>query len=154
MTTALLNSIYPLILAELRALLEQNHTCSEGVWLVTYKKATGKSRFDYYGAVKEALCFGWIGSRPNKLDEERSMLWFAPRKVGTDWSALNRQRVEELIAAGRMMPAGLAKIEAAKQDGSWTALDAIEALEIPSDFDMRWMRTRWPTNTLRPSHGQ
>lgn len=134
MTTTPPNSIHPLTLAEWRAWLEQNHTRSEGVWLVTYKKATGKSRFDYDDAVKEALCFGWIDSRPNKLDEDRSMLWFAPRKAGAGWSALNKQRVEELVAAKRMTPAGMAKIEAAKQDGSWTALDAVEALEIPLDL--------------------
>jgi uncharacterized protein YdeI (YjbR/CyaY-like superfamily) len=68
------NSIHPLTLAEWRAWLEQNHMRSEGVWLITYKKATGKSRFEYDEAVKEALCFGWIDSKPNKLDEERSIL--------------------------------------------------------------------------------
>jgi uncharacterized protein YdeI (YjbR/CyaY-like superfamily) len=62
------------------------------------------------------------------------MLWFAPRKPRTGWSAPNKQRVEALIADGRMAPAGLAKIEAAKQDGSWSALDAVEALEIPPDL--------------------
>lgn len=63
------------------------------------------------------------------------MLWFAPRKSGTGWSKLNKERVERLIAQGLMLPAGLAKVEAAKRDGSWTALDAIEALEIPPDLD-------------------
>jgi uncharacterized protein YdeI (YjbR/CyaY-like superfamily) len=62
------------------------------------------------------------------------MLWLAPRKPGTGWSALNKKRIEAMIAAGLMMPAGLAKIEAAKQDGSWEALDAIERLEIPPDL--------------------
>ncbi len=80
------------------------------------------------------MCFGWIDSKPNKLDDERSMLWFAPRKSKTGWSKLNKERVERLIAQGLMTPAGLAKVEAAKQDGSWNALDAIEALEIPPDL--------------------
>lgn len=62
------------------------------------------------------------------------MLWLAPRQPGSGWSAVNKERVERLIAAGLMTPAGLAKIEAAKQDGSWNALDAIEALEIPPDL--------------------
>lgn len=62
------------------------------------------------------------------------MLWFAPRKAGTGWSKLNKTRVEKLLQAGLMTPAGLAKIEAAKQDGSWTALDAVEELTIPADL--------------------
>ena len=130
------NSIHPLTRAEWRLWLEQHHTQNEGVWLIGYKKATGKSRFDYDEAVEEALCFGWIDSKPNKLDEERSLLWFAPRKLGTGWSKLNKERTERLIQQGLMMPAGLAKVEAAKTDGSWNALDAIEALEIPSDLEM------------------
>lgn len=128
------NSIHPLTRAEWRAWLEQNWTRTEGIWLISYKKDTGKPRFDYDEAVEEALCFGWIDSKPNKLDAERSLLWFAPRKPGTGWSKPNKDRVKKLIAAGLMTPAGLAKIEAAKQDGSWNALDAVEALEIPSDL--------------------
>ncbi|MBD2257401.1 YdeI/OmpD-associated family protein [Pseudanabaena sp. FACHB-2040] len=128
------NSTHPLTRAEWRAWLEGNHTRKEGVWLVSYKKNTGKPCFEYGDAVEEALCFGWIDSKPNKLDDERSLLWFAPRKSGTGWSKLNKERVERLLAAGLMAPAGLAKVEAAKKDGSWTALDAVEALEIPDDL--------------------
>ena len=128
------NSIHPLTRAEWRAWLEENHTRGEGVWLISYKKATGMSRMAYDEAVEEALCFGWVDSKPNKLDDERSLLWFAPRKPGTGWSKPNKERVARLIAAGLMAPAGLAKVEAAKADGSWAALDAVEALEIPSDL--------------------
>ena len=127
------NSIHPKTRAEWRSWLAQNYTRKEGIWLISYKKETGKLRFDYDEAVEEALCFGWIDSKPNKLDDERSLLWFAPRKPRTGWSKLNKDRVERLIAQELMMPAGLAKVEAAKQDGSWNALDAIEALEIPPD---------------------
>ena len=128
------NAVHPKTRAEWRAWLVQHHTQTTGVWLVSYKQATGKVRFDYDAAVEEALCFGWIDSKANKLDAERSMLWFSPRKPGTGWSRPNKQRIEKLLAAGLMMPAGLAKIEAAQQDGSWTALDAIENLEIPPDL--------------------
>ncbi|MGG6293215.1 YdeI/OmpD-associated family protein [Leptolyngbya sp. AN02str] len=128
------NSVHPQSRAEWRAWLAENHTRTEGVWLISYKKATGKPRFEYDEAVEEALCFGWIDSKPNSLDEERSLLWFAPRKRGTGWSKPNKERVERLLAAGLMAEAGMAKVEAAKQDGSWTALDAIEALEIPPDL--------------------
>lgn len=130
------NSIHPETRALWRDWLEQNHTRTEGIWLVTYKKATGKARFAYNDAVEEALCFGWIDSKPNKLDEERSLLWFAPRRAGTGWSKLNKERVERLLQQGLMMPSGLAKVEAAKADGSWNALDAIEALEIPPDLEL------------------
>jgi uncharacterized protein YdeI (YjbR/CyaY-like superfamily) len=128
------NATHPLSRAEWRAWLEANHTRTQGVWLVSYKKATGKPRVEYEEAVEEALCFGWIDSKANTLDDERSMLWMAPRKPRTGWSKPNKERVERLLAAGLLAPAGLAKIEAAKQDGSWNALDAVEALEIPPDL--------------------
>ena len=128
------NSVHPKTRAEWRRWLELNQTRAEGVWLISYKKATGKTRFEYDEAVEEALCFGWIDSKPNKLYDERSMLWFAPRKAGAGWSKINKARAEKMIQAGRMTPAGLAKIEAAKRDGSWSALDTIEALEVPPDL--------------------
>lgn len=128
------NSTHPKSRAAWRKWFEMNHTRAEGVWLISYKKATGKPRFEYEESVEEALCFGWVDSKPGKLDEERSMLWFAPRKVGSGWSKPNKERVEKLIKTGLMAPARLAKVEAAKQDGSWNALDAVEALEIPPDL--------------------
>lgn len=128
------NSIHPKTRAAWRKWLEKNHTRTQGVWLINYKKATGKPRFDYDDAVEEALCFGWVDSKGNKLDDERSMLWFAPRRARTGWSKPNKARVEKLIQSGKMTAAGLAKIEAARQDGSWNALDKIEALEIPPDL--------------------
>jgi len=136
MTEAPENSIHPIARAEWRAWLAENHTRTTGVWLVIYKKATGRPRVDYDEAVEEALCFGWIDSKGNKLDDERSLLWFAPRKAKTGWSKPNKERIERMLATGQMMPAGLAKIEAAKQDGSWSALDAVEALEIPADLEI------------------
>lgn len=129
------NSIHPETRAEWRAWLEQNHMRAKGIWFIAYKKSTGKPRVEYEESVEEALCFGWIDSKGSKLDEERSMQWFAPRKVGSNWSGPNKERVERMIAAGLMTPAGLTKIEAAKADGSWNALDAVEALEIPPDLE-------------------
>ncbi len=102
--------------------------------MIFYKKATGKPFVSYDDAVEEALCFGWVDSKPNKFDAERSMLWFAPRKGGSGWSKPNKDRVERMTAAGLMTLAGLAKVNAAKEDGTWTMLDAVEALEIPSDL--------------------
>ena len=128
------NSVHPLTRRAWRAWLAKHHGRDEGVWLISYKKASGKPRFEYDEAVEEALCFGWIDSRPNKLDDERSMLWFAPRKAGTGWSRLNKARIERAIAEGKMTPEGLARVEQAKRDGSWALLDAVEALEIPPDL--------------------
>jgi len=119
---------------EWRAWLEQNHTRAEGIWLITYKQSSGKPRVTYDESVEEALCFGWIDSKSRALDDERSMLWFAPRKRRTGWSKLNKERIARLIDAGLMAEAGLAKVEAARQDGSWNASDAVEALEIPADL--------------------
>ncbi len=84
--------------------------------------------------MEEALCFGWIDSTARTLDDERTMQWFAPRKPRSGWSTPNKERVARLITTGLLAPAGLAKIDAAKQDGSWSALDAVEALEVPPDL--------------------
>lgn len=129
-----LPSVHAETRAAWRAWLEVNHTQTEGVWLVTYKKATGKPYLSYDEMVSEALAFGWIDSVPRKLDDARTMLYFAPRKVGSGWSKPNKERVERLIASGQMTAAGLAKVEAAKRDGSWAALDGVERLELPGDL--------------------
>jgi uncharacterized protein YdeI (YjbR/CyaY-like superfamily) len=84
--------------------------------------------------VEEALCFGWVDSRPNKLDDERYMQLFSPRKAGSPWSRLNKQRVQALTEAGLMAPAGLVVVATAQADGSWTAYDAVEELVIPHDL--------------------
>jgi len=106
----------------------------ESIWLVTWKKAAGARYLPYGAIVDEALAFGWIDSLPRALDAERTMILLSPRKTGSSWSAVNRERVERLIAAGAMHPAGLARVAAAKADGSWSRLDAVEALTIPDDL--------------------
>ncbi len=121
--------------AELRAWLAQNHGQTDGVWLVTFKKHRPDKYLAYDELVEEAICFGWIDSLPRKLDEDRTMHWLSPRKPGSGWSRRNKERVERLLAAGLLEPAGLEKIEAAKPDGSWSAMDAIEDLEIPPDLE-------------------
>jgi uncharacterized protein YdeI (YjbR/CyaY-like superfamily) len=127
--------IHPKSRAEWRAWLVRNHGRTKGLWVVTYKKSTGLPRLTDDEIIDEALCFGWIDSKSKALDEKRSMFWCAPRKAGTGWSRRNKERVQKLIAAGEMADAGMAKIKAAKKDGSWTALDAVEALVIPQDFE-------------------
>ena len=134
MTNLPTNALQPATLADWRAWLADNHARPEGVWLITYRPAAGKTPFSYEQAVEEALCFGWIDGQANKLDDERTMLWFAPRRPGSGWARTNKARIERLIADGRMTPAGLSKIEAAQADGSWTLLDSVERLEVPDDL--------------------
>jgi uncharacterized protein YdeI (YjbR/CyaY-like superfamily) len=117
-----------------RAWLDEHHAASPGVWLVTWKKRSGHPHVPYDDVVEEALCFGWVDSLPRKLDEQRSQLLVTPRKRGSNWSRANKQRVERLHADGRMAPAGLAAVEAARADGSWTALDEVEDLVEPDDL--------------------
>jgi len=115
--------------------LEANHASKTGVWLIYYKKGSGKPRVAYDEAVEEALCFGWVDSRPNAIDEERYMQLFSPRKAKSPWSRLNKERVKRLIDAGLMTAAGLTKIEAAQADGSWGDYDTVEDLSVPSDLE-------------------
>jgi len=128
------DAVHPLTREAWRAWLEANHACTRGVWLVSFKQATGRPRMTYDVSVEEALCFGWVDSKPRKLDDERTMLYFAPRRPGSGWSRPNKERVARLEAAGLMAPAGAAKVAAARCDGSWTMLDAIEDLVVPDDL--------------------
>lgn len=120
--------------AEWRSWLRRNHRQVGGVWVVCYRKHVAELYVGVDALVEEALCFGWVDSKGRALDARRTMLWFAPRKARSGWSRINKERVARLIAADRMTAAGLAKIEAAKADGSWAALDAVEALVIPPDL--------------------
>ncbi|MEM1115144.1 MAG: YdeI/OmpD-associated family protein [Bacteroidota bacterium] len=128
------NSTHPASRAEWRAWLKTHHTRGEGVWLILNKKASGKPRLTPDEIVEEAVAFGWIDSVPRTLDAERSMLWVAPRKPGSNWSRLSKERAERMLAAGLVSEAGRAVIEAAKADGSWTALDDVENLVVPDDL--------------------
>jgi uncharacterized protein YdeI (YjbR/CyaY-like superfamily) len=104
---------------EWRAWLEANHDRSDGIWLVTWKKTAGRPRVDYDAAVEEALCFGWVDSKSRSVDDERTSLYFTPRKAKSAWSASNVARVERLEAAGAMRDAGRRAVEEAKERGTW-----------------------------------
>jgi uncharacterized protein YdeI (YjbR/CyaY-like superfamily) len=117
-----------------RAWLEAHHATCRGAWLVTWRQRSGRSRLDYEAAIEEALCFGWVDSTAGRFDDERGKLYFAPRKTRSPWAASNKARVERLIAAGRMTPAGLAAIEQARANGSWDVLDSAEHLDVPDDL--------------------
>jgi uncharacterized protein YdeI (YjbR/CyaY-like superfamily) len=117
-----------------RAWLAANHASDSGVWLVMTRKAAPVQNLSLDDAVCEALCFGWIDSRPRTLDAERTQLYFAPRKAGSGWSAVNKARLAKLEAGGLIAAPGLARIQAAKQDGSWSKLDTVDALKVPADL--------------------
>lgn len=99
--------------------LNEHHRKEEGVWLVFRKKGTGPVPFDYAMALDEALCYGWVDSLLRTLDEKEYMRKFTPRKETSYWSELNKKRVTRLIGEGRMMPAGMEKVKAAKENGMW-----------------------------------
>lgn len=119
---------------EWRRWLEQNHATQKKVWLLIYHKESGKPAVYYAEAVEEALCFGWIDSRPNKNDSQSYYLSFSPRKAGSVWSQLNKDRVRKLIREGKMRPAGAKMIALAKKNGMWNALKKIDRMEIPDDL--------------------
>ncbi len=137
---------HPKTRSQWRSWLEKNHSTSPGVWLVYYKKESGKRRLHYGEAVEEALCFGWIDSLPRKLDDERSMLKFTPRKHNSVWSQLNKTRVLQLMQQNLMMPAGLASIQRAKENGSWDTLSASDAAAeqntIPPDLEKAFAKNK------------
>lgn len=117
-----------------RAWLAANHMTSQGVWLVVWKKHTARPTIDYPETVDEALCYGWVDSRPNKLDEDRAMRWFTPRNPTSPWSRINKAKIAALANAGRLEPAGEALVAIAKTNGAWTVYDEIEDLVIPPDL--------------------
>jgi uncharacterized protein YdeI (YjbR/CyaY-like superfamily) len=117
-----------------RTWLKAHHASAKGVWLVYRKRSAGTRSLTYDAAVQEALCYGWIDSVLRSLDDRRFMQLFTPRRPGSTWSALNKRRVKLLLSSGRMAEPGLAKIRAAKRDGSWNALTSIDRLTVPADL--------------------
>jgi uncharacterized protein YdeI (YjbR/CyaY-like superfamily) len=104
--------------AEFRAWLEKHHGKASEVWVGYYKKATGKPTLTWSEAVDEALCFGWIDGKLQRIDEERHRQRFTPRRPTSNWSAINIAKVAELRAQGRMTPAGEAAFAARREDRS------------------------------------
>lgn len=125
-----------------RKWLEKNHAKESGVWLIYYKKESGKTRVAYPDAVKEAICYGWIDSTIRPIDGEKYKQLFMPRKAKSGWSQLNKQYVEELTEMGLMTDAGMEKIEQAKQHGTWNKLDHIETFTVPEDLEKELKKSK------------
>ena len=117
------------------AWLEREHAASDGVWIKFAKKGSGVASVAYPEAVEVALCYGWIDSQMQSLDERFYVQKFTPRRARSKWSRINRDKIEELTKAGRMKPAGLAEVELAKADGRWEAAYASPStVELPPDL--------------------
>jgi uncharacterized protein YdeI (YjbR/CyaY-like superfamily) len=125
---------HPPDLAAWRAWLTANHDVVRGVWVASWRKANERSRVRYEELVEEALCFGWIDSTVNILDDERRLQQMTPRRPRSGWTRLNRNRVAALEADGRMTDAGRRAVEVAKANGWWTIYDAVEDLVEPDDL--------------------
>ena len=115
--------------------LADEHTGAPGLWLKLAKKGCSETTVSYAEALDVALCFGWIDGQKRSLDDDYWLQRFTPRKPGSKWSKINRGKAEALIAAGRMRPAGLREVEAAKADGRWAAAyDGQGTATVPDDL--------------------
>lgn len=121
---------------EFRQWLHTNHTQKEGVYLIFYKIAHEKESMRWEEAVKVAICYGWIDSTVKSLGDGKRRQYFCPRKPKSVWSKVNKEHIKNLIATNLMHESGLEKIKAAKKDGSWTALDAVENGIVPPELKL------------------
>jgi uncharacterized protein YdeI (YjbR/CyaY-like superfamily) len=113
-----------------RAWLKKNHATAPEIWLVYYKKGSGRPRVPYNDAVEEALCFGWIDSIVKPIDENRYAQRFSPRRPKSVLSAMNAERIRRLIAVGRMTAPGLAAVRKQLGDGATKA----RPRKLPADI--------------------
>lgn len=118
-----------------RAWLQEHHADKQSVWLVYHKKKSATPTLTWSEAVDEALCFGWIDSQVKSIDGHTYRQFFSRRKPTSVWSKINKEKVKQLIDNGLMTPAGLTAIDIARQNGSWTILDEVDALVIPPDLE-------------------
>lgn len=125
---------HPRDLGAWRAWLAANHDTTRGVWVAGWRKASGRDAVPYEALVEEALCFGWIDSTVNVLDEQRSLQLMTPRKPKSGWTRRNRERVAALEAQGRMTDAGRRAVDTAKANGWWTIYHDVEDLVEPDDL--------------------
>ena len=131
-----IETYYPKSRTDWRQWLEKNHQSKQSVWLVFYTKKSTIPSLSWSEAVDEALCFGWIDSTRKTIDEFSFMQFFSKRKLKSNWSKINKEKVANLIDQGFMTEAGLVSIETAKQNGYWTILDEVEELIIPKDLEI------------------
>lgn len=129
--------LHPNSLDEWRTWLSAHHDRGHGVWLVFWRRGSDRPVIEYEDSVLEALCFGWIDSTRKVLDDDRVMMWVAPRRAQSTWVRNNKQRVARLEVEGRMQPAGRALVQAAKDNGMWTVFDDAEDGVLHPDLAAR-----------------
>jgi uncharacterized protein YdeI (YjbR/CyaY-like superfamily) len=126
---------------EWSAWLASRHHSSTGVWVKIAKKASGRASITYAEALDVALAWGWIDGQKGKFDEAWWLQKFTPRSSRSMWSRINREKAIALIAAGKMMPSGLAEVERAKKDGRWDrAYESQSRASLPEDLEMALAR--------------
>ncbi len=118
-----------------RTWLSKNHIVEDSIWLILYKKDSPNFNLTWSEAVDEAMCFGWIDSTKKSIDHEKYMQYFCKRKPKSNWSKVNKNKVNHLVENGLMEEAGYRSIEIAKENGSWTYLDQVEELMVPKDLE-------------------
>jgi uncharacterized protein YdeI (YjbR/CyaY-like superfamily) len=128
------NSISPGTRARWRRWLERNHRDSRGVWVVVRRKDAAANALAIDVAADEALCFGWLQQRSRALDDVRRLAWMSPRPKRSGWTRAQKEAVRRLEREGRMAPAGIASVKAAKREGTWSLLDEVESLVVPEDL--------------------
>jgi len=137
-----IQTVYSKSRKQWRNWLDKNHSKKTSVWLIIYKKQSEIPSVYYAEAVEEALCFGWIDSKANKRDEESYYQFFARRNPKSNWSTVNKKRIEALMDQGLVRDAGLHAIEIAKQNGTWIALDEIDKGVIPEDLQQAFNKSK------------
>ncbi|MCD4707909.1 MAG: YdeI/OmpD-associated family protein [Candidatus Sabulitectum sp.] len=116
-----------------RKWLEVNHSTFSEIWLVFWKRHTGKECIDYESSVETAICFGWIDSLMKSVDEDSYARKFTPRKGKSNWSALNRERALDMIRSGAMTEAGMEAVKEARGNGLWYLRSS--SVELPPELE-------------------
>ncbi|HFK5506645.1 MULTISPECIES: YdeI/OmpD-associated family protein [Elizabethkingia] len=120
--------------------LKKNHKSKQSVWLIYHTKKSNVPSLSWSDAVDEALCFGWIDSTRKKINDISFMQFFSKRKPKSNWSKINKEKVQQLIDSKRMTKQGYESVEIAKQNGYWTILDEIEEVIIPEDLEIAFKK--------------
>jgi uncharacterized protein YdeI (YjbR/CyaY-like superfamily) len=140
MTGKSIETICPESRQQWRQWLHENHNRKRSIWLIYHKKKSSMPTVNWSEAVDEALCFGWIDSKKQSIDEEKYMQFFCKRKSNSTWSKVNKVKIQRLAEAGLMAQAGFNSIETAKLNGSWAILDEVEELIIPEDLEQEFQK--------------
>lgn len=136
MTNNMLPQLYVTNRKEWRSWLKKNYNKEKLIWLIYYKKHTGKPRIPYDDAVEEALCYGWIDSTVRRIDDDIFIQKFTPRKKRSVWSDLNKQRVKKMIKLGKMAKPGMEKVIAAKENGDWDKVPKAQTIEYDKPAEL------------------